>query len=256
MRAVISESIRRLRPAPLAAALVRISGLDRRRSVSTEKGTFFVNPMSVFGSCLLRGESYEAPTGEVLSRHLTAGGVFIDLGANEGYFSVLASHLVGPSGLVVAVEPQSRLQDPLRRNLTANSCNNVRVIKAAVCSRIMNVNLELTSSMNTGATSLFRHTKYRLPSEQVRGLTLAALLKELEVPHCDLIKIDIEGAECDALMASRDVFRRGVIRNIVVEVHYSILRARGLTWEPVHRFLMECGYLPKQASPQVYSFAG
>jgi len=133
MKAILVDSIRRIRPAPLASALAHITGLNKREFLQTEHGTFFVAPMSQFGFQLRHGE-YEAATTAVLRRCLTPGAVFIDLGANEGYFTVLASKLVGPQGIVIAIEPQSRLQSVITANLEANNCRNVRVVKAVVSS--------------------------------------------------------------------------------------------------------------------------
>jgi hypothetical protein len=73
--------------------------------VSTSNGTFFINPVSNFGAAILNGE-YEPEMKRILNRYLPDGGTFIDLGANEGYFSVLASRMVGSKGRVVAILPQ------------------------------------------------------------------------------------------------------------------------------------------------------
>jgi len=64
----------------------------------------------------------------VVKSCLPPGGIFIDLGANEGYFSVIGSKLVGMAGRVLAFEPQSRLQPVINRNSTLNSCDNVEVL--------------------------------------------------------------------------------------------------------------------------------
>jgi hypothetical protein len=114
----------KLRPALLASFVARVCGLNKRRLVRTEEGTFFINPISNFGSILLAGE-YEPQMGAVLRSYLRPGDVFIDMGANEGYFSVLASSLVGPHGTVIAVEPQSRLQGVIQTNIGENTCSNV-----------------------------------------------------------------------------------------------------------------------------------
>jgi protein-L-isoaspartate O-methyltransferase len=152
LRSIVVERIRGLRPAPLASAIARISRLDRRRFVQTEHGAFFVNPMSNLGSRLLLGE-YEQSTTALLSQYLKPGAVFVDLGANEGYFTVIASRVVGPGGRVFAIEPQSRLPEVLETNLRANYCRNVRLIKAVVSSKTERMQLALISDMNTGATS-------------------------------------------------------------------------------------------------------
>ena len=256
MNAIFAECIRRLRPAPLASAIAHISGFNRRRLIHTEHGTFFVNPVSILGSQLLRGE-YERSTATILCECLTPGAVFVDLGANEGYFTVLASRLVGPKGRVISVEPQSRLQGVIQANLRANKCENVQLVKAVVSSKTQRVFLQLTSDLNNGATSLFRRTKYPLPKEEVQSYTLAELFHSIEMHQCDLMKMDIEGAEYDALMGAQEVLKRGVIRHITIEVHDSILERRGLSWDCTHQAISECGYrLANKCNPWVYTFAG
>lgn len=256
MKALLAGAIRRLRPAPLASAIAHVSGMDKREPVVTEHGTFLVNPLSDLGYRLRRGE-YEPETKGVLSRYLRAGGVFIDLGANEGYFSVLGSRLVGPHGRVIAVEPQSRLQDVIRANLVENKCSNVRVVKAVVASRTEKVALKLAPDMNTGATSLFRSTKYPLPTEDVQSFTLDEFLDTASTSYCDLMKVDVEGAEYDVFAGAQSVLKRGVIRHMCIEIHGAILERRGLSWDPVHQSIVECGYKwENNSDPRVYTFAG
>jgi FkbM family methyltransferase len=250
------EGIRRIRPAPLASALAHITGLNRREFVHTEHGTFFVAPISQLGFHLRHGE-YEAATTAVLRKRLTPGAVFVDLGANEGYFTVLASRLVGPQGIVIAVEPQSRLQGVITANLGANNCRNVRLVKAVVSSKTQRVNLALTTAINNGASSLFRSTKYPLPREEVQSFTLGDLFASIEVKRCDLMKMDIEGAEYDALTGAQEVLKRGIIRHMTIEVHDSILERRGLSWSRTHEVILECGYRSTgNCDRTVYSFAG
>jgi hypothetical protein len=86
----LCDIVRRIRPAPLGSAVANFSGLSKRKSVQTPHGTFFLNPVSNFGYSLMFND-YEPAMRAVLQKYLSPGGVFIDLGANEAYFSVLAS---------------------------------------------------------------------------------------------------------------------------------------------------------------------
>jgi FkbM family methyltransferase len=256
MKAVFVEGIRRIRPAPLAAALAHIVGLNKRKFVQTEQGIFFVAPISQLGFHLRHGE-YEPGTTAILRKYLVPGAVFVDLGANEGYFTVLASRLVGPQGIVIAVEPQSRLQSVIKANLDANNCRNVRLVKGVVSSKTHRVNLALTSSINNGASSLFKSTKYPLLREEVQSFTLGDLFASLGVKRCDLMKVDIEGAEYDVLTGAREVLKGGTIRNMTIEIHDSILERRGLSWSRTHEVLLECGYIAtNERDSNVYSFTG
>lgn len=245
-----------LRPAVCASLVATVFGLSRRRFVSTDLGTFFINPISAFGSTVLQGE-YEPHMRMVLSRYLSPGGVFIDVGSNEGYFCVLASKLVGPKGTVIAVEPQSRLQHVIQANLEANECFNVRLIRCVVSDKSGTMRLSLAPDTNTGASSLFRPTRYPLPTENVRSFSLVDLLDRLGIERCDLMKVDIEGAEYDVFMASSELLRNGIVSNIALEFHPHILSSQGLSAERLHKHMIENGYaLSNELGNSVYSFVG
>ena len=82
------------------------------------------------------------------------------------------------------------------------------------------------------------------------------MIGSLGLKGCDLMKVDIEGAEYDALVGAGEVLRRGVIRNLAIEVHESTLAQRGLSWQPVHETLLDSNYRWSGArDPWIYSFA-
>ena len=68
--------------------------------------------------------------------------------------------------------------------------------------------LHLTRGANTGGSSLFLLTKYALPTEEVQSFTLADFLANSGIGRCDLLKVDIEGAEYDVFMNAENVLRR------------------------------------------------
>src|SRR3954468_546190 len=109
----------RVRPAPLAVGLKRMLRVERQNLVTSE-GTFWVDPASFSGQELATHGVYDPGTLAALKSLLQRGDTFIDVGANEGYFSVVAARLVGPTGRVIAIEPQSRLARVLERNFAIN----------------------------------------------------------------------------------------------------------------------------------------
>ena len=72
---------------------------------------------------------YEPEMIKTIEEIISIDDSFFDLGANEGYFSVLAAKIVGEKGLVYAVEPQSRLQEIVKRNFKTNKIDNYRIIQ-------------------------------------------------------------------------------------------------------------------------------
>ncbi len=158
---------------------------------------------------------------------------------------------------MIAVEPQSRLQGVLRANIAANKCENLEVLKVEVFSRNEADQIEQASERNTGSTSLYRTTKYPLPREEAQGVTLGELLQKTGIERCDLMKVDVEGAEYEVLMGAEDVLRRGLIKNIAVEYHDAILARRGVSGRDLHEWILGCGYSSNDSpGPKVYSFAG
>src|SRR5688572_30507212 len=74
----------------------------------------------------LRG-STERPVQRCLAAHLGPGDVFYDVGANVGFFSLLATKRVGPDGVVYALEPVAENASAVRRNARLNGLTNVSV---------------------------------------------------------------------------------------------------------------------------------
>src|SRR5258708_5878695 len=116
--------LRKTRPAALATHLKRLLGI-KRTVVRTARGSFFVDPVSHLGEFLIREGEYEPDMTATLRRHLQPGSVFADVGANEGYFSVLGGQIVGPAGRVIAIEPQARLRAVVEENIRLNGLQNV-----------------------------------------------------------------------------------------------------------------------------------
>jgi FkbM family methyltransferase len=79
---------------------------------------------------LLSGQ-YESHLTAVFERYCTAGMTVVDVGANLGYYSLLASKLVGPSGRVVALEPNSENCRLLLSSLRLNGTSNVQLLPVA-----------------------------------------------------------------------------------------------------------------------------
>ncbi|HEX4589767.1 MAG TPA: FkbM family methyltransferase [Gemmataceae bacterium] len=238
---LFSPLLRRIRPAPLATRLKHLLGV-KRLVVRIDKGSFFVDPVSHLGNYLIRDGEYEPAMEATLRRFLAPGGVFADVGANEGYFSVLAGQIVGPTGRVIAVEPQARLRTVLEENIRLNGLRNVTLSDAAVSDTEGTAELFLAPDLNTGSSGLARHTRYALPTQPVRTATLAHVLADAGADRIDLLKMDIEGFEYEAILGSKELFRTGAVRAFALEFHPSAIRGRGHDPDELVSFLSDCGY--------------
>ena len=121
----------RIRPALLGQWIKRLLRWGRVE-VQVADGRFWVDMASNFGIRVTSAEGYEPETKALLVSFLKPGMAFVDLGANEGFFSVIAARAVGPTGRVLAIEPQSRLGPVIRRNLELNDAANVTLAQVAI----------------------------------------------------------------------------------------------------------------------------
>jgi len=166
---------------------------------------------------------YFEPQETVVVRHLLGPGkTFVDLGANWGYFSLLAADRVGAAGKVVACEPHPTLLELLQANIRLNGLKSVDVYGEAVADREGELNLTGfdPSSTNWGVSSLLGSgSANNLPSYRVPANRLDTILCRSGVDSVDLLKVDIEGAESLILPGMDQDFRRQRFKAVLLELH-------------------------------------
>ncbi|MEP0843649.1 MAG: FkbM family methyltransferase [Phycisphaerae bacterium] len=180
----------------------------------------------------------------LLRRFLRAGDVFIDVGANVGYFSLVASRLVGPAGRVVGFEPSPRTFEVCRSNIARNNCTNVSLYPVALADRAGE--LELTEPAGGSGLATLRPLD-GTPSavvarHKVRTVALDECLSPWEADRVRLVKIDVEGAEMLVLRGMTRLLARGADLHVICEVTDSFLRQTGASAAELHAFMREQGF--------------
>ena len=236
----VGRWLMRVRPAPLAAFLKRLCFIHRI-AVPTPEGTFWIDPGSYLGATLAARGVYEPATLAVLKAVVRPGDTFVDVGANEGYFTVAAARLVGPQGRVLAIEPQTRLQEVLQRNLALNHCDHVTVAAVAITDVPGQAQLHLTPDMNNSASGLTQATRYRLATQTVETITLAEVFATRQLGEA-VVKMDIESWEYEAILGSQELFRSGQVRILILELHEALMERRGRDPAKIAAFLAASGY--------------
>ena len=233
----------------MAARLAdRLRGGERRFRCLTIGGatvtldvTEFTTQTWHFGGVL-----YEPATTAFLRDRLVAGSVFVDVGANHGYFSVLAAAFVGASGRVAAFEPNPRVFDQLRTHVHVNgfesrvSLHQVALGAAPALSAPLFVSRRAD---NSGVSSLRPADELlelgwlsRGDSVDVQVTTLDGWIAASGLGRIDVLKVDVEGAEEDVLSGGSRALTDGSIRAIVCETE----------WDSAsHRRLCDAGYTPR-----------
>lgn len=147
------------------------------------------------------------------------GDTVLELGAEYGTETVTISRLVGSSGRVIAVEANPWTCDLLRRTIEVNNLQNVTVVNAAVTGAVGDIRISddrestLTNSVLAGG------------GIKVEAITIDALVTRLNLARIDLLKVNIEGAERDALDSVNS--SRCLIQRAVISCHDFITDAGG-----------------------------
>lgn len=147
-----------------------------------------------------------------LSRWITEalgpGDGFVDVGANIGYFSLLASKIVGRRGRVISVEASPSIFKTLELNLRLNRARNVRAVNCAAADVTSVVRMFRAPMWNLGASTTFSKPGYE-DEGMVEARPLHELLTTEEVGAMRIIKIDAEGAEVSIVKGLLPLFAHG-----------------------------------------------
>jgi FkbM family methyltransferase len=127
---------------------------------------------------------------------LQPGDVFVDVGANIGYHTLLAATRIGPSGRVVAIESTPSVFEALVRNVRQNGLTNVRCVNVAAAALPGRVTAYRCIDANVGGSNTTGHGPVESEGE-VRALPVDEILLDDERRRVRLVKVDVEGTEAD-----------------------------------------------------------
>lgn len=155
-------------------------------------------------SYIFMHKHWETHVATEVQKYLDVSGVFVDVGANIGYFSLLAGKVVGPQGRVIAFEPIPKLQNQLQESVRLNVLENIEVRTCALGSEVQSLQLGLHHN-NIGGSSVEATT-----ADEYITVLMSTLDKELltSVSRVDVIKIDVEGYEQAVLLGGREMLRQ------------------------------------------------
>jgi FkbM family methyltransferase len=151
---------------------------------------------------IVRG-TLEPPVQEALRRLLAPGDVFYDVGANVGFFTILGARLVGPEGRVIAFEPVPACARAVARNIALNDFAHAAIREEAVGATSGRAQLLVVGEASwSHLASTGRHADVRAEID-VAVASIDELVEAGEIPPPDVLKIDTEGAELQAIAGMR-----------------------------------------------------
>jgi len=150
---------------------------------------------------------YEPDVAQFIFQHLKAGQVFYDIGANAGYFTLIGARKAGLSGKVIAFDPVPINVETIKKQIKLNNLEAIcHVEPLAISSRRGSANLTIPDK-NANAHLADIDAPHiegtRQSTITVDCVTLDHYIQKNPVPS--LIKVDIEGAEVEALHGAKEL---------------------------------------------------
>lgn len=168
-----------------------------------------------FQAYIVKG-SWEEETTRLFKQYTKVGDTVIDVGANIGYYTLLAAKIVGNKGIVYAFEPDPNNYKLLNANIELNGYSNVVSIQKAVSDKNDVVELYLNDN-DVGAHTIYKPSKSK-KSVKVVSVIIDDYFKGKEYP-VNIVKMDIEGAEMAALSGMKNIIKANPDIKIFVEFH-------------------------------------
>lgn len=187
---------------------------------------------------------YEIRESRLARRLLRAGDIFIDIGANLGWFSILAAKQVGKHGKVIAFEPSANIYNQLHRSIEINHLSNIRLEQIALSDEVGSTTLFGATHENAGLASIIisKDSLQSSAGEQVLVTKFDNYWKKEINSKVRLIKIDVEGAESKVLEGMEQVLQGRMCDYLMVEINDSRLRSIGISAMHTLDFLRSHGY--------------
>lgn len=154
---------------------------------------------------------------DYLLKILKKGDRVVDLGANIGYYVTIESVVLGEEGHIIAIEPDSKNLSILKKNLELNHISNiVDVYPLAISDKIGQINFYVSDRCNWHST-MNLGDEYIKETVEVESRTLDDLVGEqLKI---DFIRMDIEGAEVEAIKGMQNTLKRNKNLKLFIELH-------------------------------------
>lgn len=184
---------------------------------------------------LLRKE-YEPTTTRLFIENIKPNYKVLDIGANYGYFTLLASKLAGSGGKIFAFEPDPENLMILKENLKLNKCTNVKIENSAISDQIGGINF-IQQKFNKGESAVAKGAE----GTKVSSTTLDSYFSK-KAQNIDVMKIDIEGYEMKALLGAKKLIARSHKLKLFIEYNPERLSYYGDTPETLLKMLKKLGF--------------
>ncbi len=214
---------------------------SKRELVELSNFKMYVSPEDDYiGGSIIREREYEPHMTRIFEQFVRPKMQVLDLGANMGYFSLLAASFVGPAGHVYSWEPSPENVRLLLASKQLNQFSNIEIVQAAAGAKS-----GLLKYFPNFSNGLVMQIGDEPAEEAVSAETVMALRVDDYIPRdtkIGFLKIDVEGFEYEALSGALDTIRRNLP---IIATEFSpkaLLRASGISGEEFLQFFIRLGY--------------
>ena len=200
-----------------------------------------INTKDIIGWCIFFFGEYEKGTNHVLAEYVKKGHVVLELGANLGSETLIVSRLVGSEGHVYGFEPNPYTFKRLQRNIEINGISNVDIYELAIGENNTEIyfNIYPENSSNPGMSSKYVENPCT-KKINVKQVTIDSFMQQHNITKLDFLKLDIQGAEIDALNGARNTIAK--YRPIIFAEAYSEEQVAHNHTQQMYDMLMAYGY--------------
>jgi FkbM family methyltransferase len=197
---------------------------------------------SSLSESLFKGD-FEYQEVQFLNSFLKPNDVFIDIGANIGYFSIIASKRVASNGKVYSFEPTDKTYERLRQSLILNNCNNVHTYQVALSDKCEQREFTTSTDGFDAYNSLGSPSQGASFSKDiVQTQTFDFFQKEHNIPTPTLIKIDVEGWEIPVIEGMKETLEKANAPFLIVEFTEDNAQLSGFTCADLYDLIISFGY--------------
>ena len=221
-------------------------GRTDREIVVRDGATYDLDLSQGIDFAIFLGNIYERQTKTALRKLVLPSSLVLDIGANIGAHTLHLAQLVGPDGRVMAFEPTDFAFRKLRRNLELNPLLAARV-EAYHCFLTANDNAGVPRAIYSSwplSVEVGLHAKHlgrEMQTELAQARSLDNLLNECADRKVQLVKLDVDGFECDVLRGATSMLRD--VRPIfVMELAPYVLEERKTSLEELLSYFLPNGY--------------
>ena len=177
-----------------------------------------------------------------LHRFLKPEMIFVDIGANQGEYSLFAAKRL-TQGRVLAFEPLPSILKVLKKNIELNQFKVIEVFELGLSDKEEMLKIHEIEDEHEGLATFYPGERKGLAEFEVQLKTLDDVVEKSNCPRVDFIKLDIEGGELKALKGSRKTI--GKFKPLVmVEINNDTYQAAGYSSTDIVEFFSALNYHP------------